>query len=123
MSEINQVTPEFNSGIAYLNRIHNLKVSVQANVVNLNWESVYHLIWLYYIEIKPRLKQEHILEADDIKNKCAGFLAMKNKNPQTKDQTNAALLEWFTLLNSFEHEVKLVMPDRQDARFALSGKR
>lgn len=118
----NSTDPEFNSGIAYLQRIHNLILYYQISIKEGDLDGAYNYAKEWHNEIYPRMKKEQRAKLEIKEKKTDGLYIMPSRTSATKKSIYLQLLRDYTReLHVISHELKLVMPNKQGAHSALLG--
>jgi len=115
--------PEFNSGIAYLYRMNNLMVAYQKCSLMNQYEEMHTILAELKTELEPRMKKQHLEKADKLENVCDSFRLRKNSSRESELMYSKMLRQWMRTLNRIAHELKLIMPDQDNASLALAGGR
>lgn len=115
--------PEFNSGIAYLYRMNNLMVAYQKCSLNNSFEEMHIILTELMTELEPRMKKNQLLEAQKCENLCEDFKLKTSQSRESIMMYSRLLRNWMRTLNKIAHELKLIMPDQDDANLALAGGR
>jgi hypothetical protein len=105
--------PEFNSGIAYLERIHLLMIAAHRSSINKDYQGQHLVLNQLFIEILPRLimnkRTGEIKEIKDIRKACNSLVSQRKINTHS---ASMKLIEFFEKLNCLVHQEGLVMPNK-----------
>ena len=109
-------TPQFNSGISYLERIHNIMNKIHESLARYDYGVVRSLLASLFIELAPRASPKKRTELK---------LLLKKIDTLLKPNRHAALLEGvqqsnlldtvellFFELSLLAHELQLIMPNK-----------
>jgi hypothetical protein len=111
--------PEFNSGIAYLNRLHNLTVQFENCIITNQYKNAANILRLLHAEVRARASKinhkEMIINMDNAKDVAENALADDNLDSK---QVMVFVLEWNDILQEKIHVLGLSMPDKANS---LSG--
>lgn len=130
--------PLFNSGVAFLERLHYLTMQIHGCFFDNDFEGAHRLIRCYEIEILPRVKKQekdmlevcrnnteliyetYIRQLNRKTNLNYQGYRYKQNNPRlTSFRYRQELLSWFTLLSEVAHRLGLIMPDKPKESSAL----
>lgn len=114
--------PEFNSGIAYLQRISDLMQIAHTFLINDNIESVLPALSSIFTELMPRLSDDEIQGMTKTEIGCQAMnMSRYRHSTDGRRQYLEELQRFFRQLNTAAHKHKLIMRNIADAGDAVMG--
>lgn len=114
-----ELAPQFNSGIAYLERMHNLKISYHRAILDDRLEDAFNICCSLQGELAGRMNSDQIKESIAHKKKTTGYLQVAREHKQFSSVLNSLdlrflIMDWFTSLCKIGHSLGLEMPDKEN---------
>lgn len=109
--------PQFNSGLAFLERIHKLLMAIHSLFFEKDLRGVHSLMTCLQIEILPRTNQEQKDRLSKVSFRLHSDSSLTNSFRRLQDKEilenkfHNDLLDWFVELNTILHELGLMMGD------------
>jgi len=110
-------TPQFNSGIAYLERINRLYQLYHEYTIMNNNQSAYECLEQIRGELTPRLNEEERAELREVSLKTGNIVYAQGLGNARR--TKAILRDYFIACNILAHKKKLIMQDLPDELVAV----
>lgn len=105
--------PEFNSGIAYLERIDNLIRQCHNANVEGDYSKFFSTLTSLFTEIDPRMIDDDVTTSELLEKNCFKLVSNISPDPSYNHLfLRNKLLSWFRFLNRTAHKLKLIMPDK-----------
>ena len=107
-------SPEFNSGIAYLETIDLLQKAIHRQNNSKDYDGMYQTLLSLQIEIMGRVKSKKLTKIIDLlkplEKNCTILIMNKGRVKEMILFYN--LLKWWEALTIIRHDLGLVMPDK-----------
>jgi len=119
--------PLFNSGLAYLERIHKLLMAIHSENSNQDYTRMFLELCTLQTEMIPRMNKEMINENNKHFSDCSQYFNQsQNSSSYRRSHFNVGyfaskLYSWLTFLQVTAHRLKLVMPDAPNESEATIG--
>ncbi len=110
--------PQFNSGIAYSELMHDLKSRVHNSAINQQFTRMYLCISSYQTEVLMRADLEQQKRCKGKQHPCRQTFMVSLQGwdkVQYSFKNYEDLMNWFYEVNLVSHELGLVMPDAPDS--------
>lgn len=102
----------FNAGLAQLERIHNIKVTLHLCRASHDWTTFVDMLCSFRNELNPRMTKDQQEKAEEMEKKC---LAQQQEYIWQKRILRAPLIEYERYLTTLEASFGMLMPDKPDA--------
>lgn len=111
--------PVFNLGISYIQRIDGILTQMMIHRMNKDANQWNDYLGSLYYEIEAKLKEEELGRARKMQNEInLQFRRLKKRKEAISPKLYTALSDYESFLRRMLHEFNLLMPTRDDPRFA-----